>query len=59
LLYDGKADLPELSRALQLEIGELFLVAERLHYLGFAEIREGDILFGAAACSFADLDTQT
>ena len=28
-------------------------------YLGFAEIKEGDILLSAAARSFADLDTQT
>jgi NitT/TauT family transport system ATP-binding protein len=57
--YDGKADLPELSRTLQLEIDELFPVAEILHYLGFAEIKEGDILLSPAARNFADLDTQT
>ena len=44
LPYDGKADLPELSRSLQFEIDDLFPVAEILHYLGFAEIKEGDIL---------------
>jgi len=57
--YDGKADLPELSRSLQLEVDDLFPVAEVLHYLGFAEIKEGDILLSAAARNFADLDTQT
>src|SRR5215813_239408 len=57
--YNGKADLPELSRTLQLEIDELFPVAEILHYLAFAEIKEGDILLSAAARNFADLDTQT
>jgi NitT/TauT family transport system ATP-binding protein len=57
--YDGKADLPEIARTLQLEIDELFPVAEVLHYLSFAEIKEGDILLGAVARSFADLDTQT
>jgi NitT/TauT family transport system ATP-binding protein len=57
--YDGKADLPELSRGLQLEIDDLFPVAEVLHYLGFAEIKEGDILLSPAARDFADLDTQT
>jgi len=56
--YDGKADLPEIARTLQLEIDELFPVAEPLHYLGFAEIKEGDILLGAAACHFAELETQ-
>src|SRR5215469_11109709 len=56
--YDGKADLPEIARTLQLEIDGLFPVAELLHYLGFAEIKEGDILLGAAARHLAELDTQ-
>jgi NitT/TauT family transport system ATP-binding protein len=56
---DGKADLPELARNLQLEIDELFPVAEILHYLGFAEIKEGDIVLNAAARNFAELETQT
>ena len=57
--YDGKSDLPDIARTLQLEIDDLFPVAEVLHYLGFAEIKEGDILLSAAARNFADLDTQT
>ena len=57
--YDGMADLPEIARTLQLEIDELFPVAEILQYLGFAEIKEGDILLSSAARSFADLDTQS
>src|SRR5467141_1168310 len=57
--YHGKADLPELARNLQLEIDELFPVAEILHYLGLAEIKEGDIALSAAARNFAELDTQT
>jgi NitT/TauT family transport system ATP-binding protein len=57
--YDGKADLPEIARTSQLEIDELFPVAELLHYLGFAEIKEGDILLNAGARHFAELDTQT
>jgi len=57
--YNGKADLPEIARSLQLEIDDLFPVAEILHYLGLAEIKEGDILLTAAARSFAELDTQT
>ena len=48
-----------MSRVLQLEIDELSPVAEMLHYLGFAEIKEGDILLTPAARNFADLDTQT
>jgi NitT/TauT family transport system ATP-binding protein len=57
--YDGQADLSEFARTLQLEIDELFPVAEILHYLGFAEVKEGDIQLSAAARNFADLDTQT
>jgi NitT/TauT family transport system ATP-binding protein len=57
--YDGKADLPEIARTLQLEIDELFPVAEILHYLGFAEIKDGDIQLSAAARHFAELDTQS
>jgi NitT/TauT family transport system ATP-binding protein len=57
--YNGVADLPEIARTLQLEIDELFPVAEILHYLGFAEIKDGDILLSAGARKFADLDTQT
>src|SRR5215469_1488011 len=53
--YDGKADLPELSRTLQLEIDDLFPAAEILHYLGFAELKEGDIVLTSAARNFADL----
>jgi NitT/TauT family transport system ATP-binding protein len=56
--YDGKADLPEIARTLQLEVDELFPVAEVLQYLGFAEIKEGDIMLSAAARDFAELDTQ-
>src|SRR6202011_5734260 len=56
--YNGMADLPEIARTLQLEIDELFPVAELLHYLGFAEIKDGDIQLSAAARNFAELDTQ-
>src|SRR6202045_2729801 len=57
--YDGKADLPEIARTLQLEVDELFPVAEVLQYLGFAEIKEGDIMLSADARNFAELDTQS
>ena len=57
--YNGMADLPEIARTLQLEIDELFPVAELLHYLGFAEIKDGDIQLSAAARHFAELDTQS
>jgi NitT/TauT family transport system ATP-binding protein len=57
--YHGKADLPEIARTLQLEVDELFPVAEVLQYLGFAEIKEGDITLSADARNFAELDTQS
>lgn len=56
--YHGKADLPEIARSLHLEVDDLFPVAEVLQNLGFAELREGDILLTPAAKSFADYGTQ-
>jgi NitT/TauT family transport system ATP-binding protein len=56
--YDGKADLPDIARTLQLEVDELFPVAEVLQYLGLAEIKEGDIQLSADARNFAELDPQ-
>ncbi len=41
--YNGKADLPALADSLQLEIDDLFPVAETLQLLRFAELAEGDI----------------
>jgi len=52
--YDGRADLPELARSLQLEIDDLFPIAEGLQLLGFAEVQEGDIRLTPAARTFAD-----
>ncbi len=57
--YDGKADLPDIARSLQLEVDELFPVAEVLQNLGFAEIKEGDIQLSADARNFAELDPQS
>jgi NitT/TauT family transport system ATP-binding protein len=56
--YNGEADLPEIARNLQLEVDDLFPVAEVLQWLGFAEIREGDIRLTADARNFAELDPQ-
>jgi NitT/TauT family transport system ATP-binding protein len=41
--YDGKADLPHLAQGLQLEIDDLFPIAETLQLLRFAELEEGDL----------------
>jgi NitT/TauT family transport system ATP-binding protein len=57
--YDGKADLPEIARTLQLEVDDLFPVAEALQYLGLSEIKEGDIELSTEARKFADLDPQS
>lgn len=53
--YDGKADLPALADSLQLEIDDLFPVAETLQLLRFAELAEGDIKLTSAGRRFAEL----
>ncbi|QGM46913.1 AAA-associated domain-containing protein [Methylocystis heyeri] len=54
--YDGKADLPALADSLQLEIDDLFPVAETLQLLRFAELAEGDIKLTLAGRRFAEMD---
>jgi len=54
--YDGKADLPALADSLQLEIDDLFPVAETLQLLRFAELAEGDIKLTQAGKRFAEMD---
>ncbi len=51
--YDGKADLPEIASLLQMEIDELFPVAETLQMLRFAQIEGGDIRLLDAGAEFA------
>jgi NitT/TauT family transport system ATP-binding protein len=41
--YNGKADLPVIASALQMEVDDLFPVAETLQLMRFAEIEGGDI----------------
>jgi NitT/TauT family transport system ATP-binding protein len=55
--YSGRADLPALADSLQMEIDELFPVAETLQLLRFAELEEGDIKLTPAGARFADLET--
>jgi NitT/TauT family transport system ATP-binding protein len=50
--YNGRADLPPLAASLQMEIDELFPVAETLQLLRFAEIAEGDIRLTEAGKRF-------
>ncbi len=57
--YHGRADLPALAGALQLELDELFPLGETLQMLGFAELAEGDILLTEAGRRFAGADTDS
>jgi len=41
--YDGSADLPDLAATLQMEVDDLFPIAEALQLLRFAEVAEGDV----------------
>ncbi len=54
--YLGRADLPALADSLQMEVDELFPVAETLQLLRFAEIEEGDIRLTPAGHRFAEAD---
>src|ERR1019366_8751844 len=54
--YMGRADLPALADSLQMEVDELFPVAETLQLLRFAEIEEGDIKLTPAGQRFAEAD---
>ena len=55
--YRGHADLPALAAQLQLEIDELFPIAESLQLLGLAELGDGDLRLSATGARFAALDT--
>ncbi len=57
--YDGKADLPALAAALQLEADELLPMGEALQALGLGEIAEGDLRLNDAGRRFAQADTDT
>jgi len=54
--YRGHADLPKLAGPLQMEIDDLFPVAESLQLLRFAEIAEGDIRLTDAGTRFVQLE---
>lgn len=55
--YAGRADLPALAGALQLELDELLPLGETLQLLGFAELEEGDIRLTDTGRQFALADT--
>jgi NitT/TauT family transport system ATP-binding protein len=55
--YRGRADLPPLAAALQLELDELLPLGETLHLLGFGELEEGDLRLTDAGRHFVNADT--
>lgn len=52
--FNGKADLPEIAARLQMEIDELFPVAETLQMMRFVEVEGGDIQLTEAGSAFAN-----
>jgi NitT/TauT family transport system ATP-binding protein len=52
--FSGKADLPLIASELQLEIDDLFPVAETLQMLRFAEVEGGDLRLTPEGLAFAD-----
>jgi NitT/TauT family transport system ATP-binding protein len=51
--YNGKADLPIIASALQMEVDELFPIAETLQMLRYADIGGGDLCLMEAGRNFA------
>ena len=54
--YGGKADLPDIASDLQMEIDELFPVAEALQILRLGELEGGDIKLTHMGKRFADAE---
>ena len=55
--YRGRADLPPLAAALQLELDDLLPLGETLAMLRFAELEEGDIKLTDTGRAFANAET--
>ena len=55
--FNGKADLPLIADDLQMEIDELFPLAETLQLLRFAEVAHGDIMLTDAGRRFVESDS--
>jgi NitT/TauT family transport system ATP-binding protein len=56
--YNGQAELAEIAGALSLDVGALFMIAEALHMLEFAELKESAIKLTAAGRLFTQGDTE-
>lgn len=54
--YSGKADLPDIASDLQMEIDELFPVAEALQLLKLGELEGGDLKLSHMGKRFADAE---
>ena len=57
--YEGKADLPDIAGTLQMEVDELFPIAETLQLLRFAELEEGDVRLTDVGSRFVHSDVDT
>ena len=55
--YSGRADLPPLAAALQLELDDLLPLGEALQMVGFALLEEGDIKLTEAGRLYVQADT--
>jgi NitT/TauT family transport system ATP-binding protein len=55
--YEGRAELAKIAGALALDVNELFPIAEALHILEFAELKDGAIKLTAAGRLFAQSGT--
>ncbi|MGH6876018.1 MAG: AAA-associated domain-containing protein, partial [Rhizomicrobium sp.] len=55
--YSGNADLPEIASDLQMEVDELFPVAETLQLLRMVEVEGGDIKLTETGRRFANEET--
>jgi NitT/TauT family transport system ATP-binding protein len=55
--YNGRADLPALAGALQLELDDLLPLGEALQTLHLATLEEGDIILAANGREFVQADT--
>jgi NitT/TauT family transport system ATP-binding protein len=54
--FNGTADLPKIASDLQMEIDELFPVAETLQLMRFAEVEGGDIKLTETGLAFANAE---
>jgi NitT/TauT family transport system ATP-binding protein len=52
--YNGKADLPPLAAELQLEVDEIFPIAEALTLMQFALLADGDVKLTEAGKKFVE-----